>query len=709
MALHARIFKQALKVVFWTICFFAASCTEILAATCGPATSPGTAPPAWQTYCWIDMTSYNNATVMGAGQAFSISLSDGSVFAFTLKGTSTPTTSGLVAITPPSWTGSAVGNTAFLGIPNKPILYTSAAGTINLTMSAISITPPSGGVGSGQYKIVVADAESTNNGESLTYTTNGGAWTVVDQVNPISGAIYPTTTNTGTVFTETGVAGTVGAFIVGTQSPSSVSVQLVAGGLQGIMFAVQYATISTNKVIVGSRANTADQFTYGARTTSSSLNLAQATSTGAGLGPFGSAVATVATSVPTTIYEQMAAGSVSTLAQYSTSLSCTNANAGSPTVMPTNVAATSYNLAAFAYGDAISCTFTNTPLPATVALKKITLGAAGGAFSFTQTNLATNPPNITTASAGVAAPAAPTAVNVVALNTAVQITEAANATFTLTSATCSDANSALTGNPASFGASSGSVLTIPATNIRAAAQITCTLTNTATAPKITLQKTLSGTGRLNAADQFRLSVTGTGAPAAVNTTGSAAAITSAAINFNATAGSAYVLNETMAAGSVSALTSYIKTASCTNSNAAGTSVSGIISVPINITPAQGDGISCLITNAPAQPNLAIVKTASTASPVSVGQTIVYTYKVTNTGNVAVANVKVSDMHGTPAVLVASGAGGVTNETLTVPGPYGAAASTDSLANDGIWSSLAPGATAQFIYTHTVTQAEIDNG
>ena len=655
------------------------------------------------------MTSYNNALVMGAGQTFAITLSDGSVFNFTLTGTSAPTTTGLTAIAPPSWTGSAVGNTAFLGIPNKPILYTTAGGTVNLTMSAISITPPPGGTSSGLFKVVVADAESSNGGESLTYTTNGANWTIIDQVDPISGSTYPTITNTGTTFTETGVGGTVGAYIVGTQSPTTVTVKLVAGGLQGIMFAIQYATISTNKVISGGRGNSTDQFTYGAKTTSTSAVLSQTSSSGAGNGPFGASVATVSSSVPITVFEQMAAGSASQLAQYTTSLTCTNGNAGSPTVLPTNQAVTSYNITSFAYGDAIACTFTNTPIPATVAVRKITLGAPGGPFSFTQTNLASTPGNITTASAGVAAPASPTAINVTALATQVQITEALNATFTLTSATCVDANSALTGNPASFGSSTGAVVTIPAANVRPAAQITCTLTNTASAPTIKYQKAMGGTGRVAASDQFSLQATGTGAPAAQTTTGAGSTITSTGLSFTATAGSSYVLNEAMAAGSASVLTAYIRTAACTNSNTVGTNVSGITILPINLTPAQGDGISCVITNTPGTASLSITKSASTAGPVSLGQTIIYTYTVANNGTVSLNSVQVKDMHGSPAVQVAIGAGGVTNETLTVPGPLGAGASPDTTANDGVWTTLAPGATLQFKYTHTVTQAEIDHG
>jgi len=54
---------------------------------------------------------------------------------------------------------------------------------------------------------VAADGESSNQGESLAWTTNGANWVVLDQVPPITGNTYPTVTNTGTTFTETGVAG----------------------------------------------------------------------------------------------------------------------------------------------------------------------------------------------------------------------------------------------------------------------------------------------------------------------------------------------------------------------------------------------------------------------------------------------------------------------------------------------------------------------
>ena len=122
------------------------------------------------------------------------------------------------------------------------------------------------------------------------------------------------------------------------------------------------------------------------------------------------------------------------------------------------------------------------------------------------------------------------------------------------------------------------------------------------------------------------------------------------------------------------------------------------------------------TTIAAVPSLSIAKTfvltdlgGGTAGKADLSETITYTYVITNNGNVPMTAVQVNDMHGTPAVAVPLGAGGITSETLTTPGPWGAGASTNTTANDGIWDTLAPGASATFTWIHTVTQAEVDHG
>jgi hypothetical protein len=593
-----------------------ATATQLFAATCGPATGPGVNPPlSWQTYCWIDMSSYNQATVFGGGQAFAITLSDGSVLSFTLSGSSPGTTS-LVAVAAPAWSGAATGNSAFTGIPGTPILYTAAGGTVNLVLSNIKVTPPNGIVSTGQFKLVVADAESSNNGESLQFVTNGGAWTVVDQVPPTTGSIYPTVTGTGTsTFNVTGVAGTVGAYIMGSLSPTQVNVQLVAGGLQGVMLAVQYSTTVVNKTISGPRANAADQFTYGVKATTTSANLASQTSTGATAGPFVAAVATLSSGVTTTAYEQMAAGSVSNLGQYTTNLNCTNSNVGSPTALPSNQPVTSYNFGSTSYGDAINCTFTNTAKPANVTLKKITVGAIGGPFNFTTTNLSAAPAAISTTAVNTATPAAPTAATVTAFNTAVTFTETPAANFTATTASCTDANSAITNNPASFGALVGNVLTIPAANVVAAAQITCTFTNTVNTPNaatVAIQKITLG----SAGGPFTFTATNLNfAIPAISTSSAGTPYPTILAPISATTnGTAVAITETAATNFT------IQAASCTDTNFAasgnpstafGTLAGSVLTIPGTNIRTQAK-ITCTFTNIvnPAIPLVAIQKTTT---------------------------------------------------------------------------------------------------
>ena len=83
------------------------------------------------------------------------------------------------------------------------------------------------------------------------------------------------------------------------------------------------------------------------------------------------------------------------------------------------------------------------------------------------------------------------------------------------------------------------------------------------------------------------------------------------------------------------------------------------------------------------PELSVVKTADVTTDLSEGDVITYTYAVTNTGNVTVNNVMVSDVHSGTGALGAISPANVT--------------------------SLAVGGSADFTSTYTVTQADIDAG
>ena len=106
---------------------------------------------------------------------------------------------------------------------------------------------------------------------------------------------------------------------------------MVAGGLQGAMFALRYATISLNATLRAGRVDPADQFTYRISATASGTVLSSATSSGSGNGPFSPTSSFVTTPQSLTLERGHGTGSASPLSSYNPSLTCTNTASGSPT------------------------------------------------------------------------------------------------------------------------------------------------------------------------------------------------------------------------------------------------------------------------------------------------------------------------------------------------------------------------------------------
>jgi len=450
------------------------------AAPCYYATSQGTTGPAdWQTYCWLDLTSYNDTTARTAGgQNFSFTLPDGTVMSFNMRVSG----STAVSATSPSWTGAAIGNTAFLGIAGRPILYQTAAGTTTIQITGITLTPPSSGTVSA-YMFVGADGESSNGGETLRFQTNGGNWQLLDTAGPISGSTYPTASGEGTnSFNVTGANGNVGAYIVGSVSPTQVTTTLVGGGLQGTMFAVRFASIRLNTQISGARLNAADQFTFSINATSGGATLASGTSSGTGLGPFAAAALSSTAAIPLTLNQSMAAGSTSALAKYRSSLTCTKSTA-SATVMPTNVVTTSYNFGSLLFGDAVQCTFTETPFPHLTLTKALGSGGrqfAGDQFAMNINQGATVVATTTTTGTGTTVTNAATPQTQVAAGTAYTLGEAPSGTTDLgqytSSMLCTNAAASSTVLPTAAGGGvtpqMGDVISCIITNTKRAANAT---------------------------------------------------------------------------------------------------------------------------------------------------------------------------------------------------------------------------------------------
>ena len=184
--------------------------------------------------------------------------------------------------------------------------------------------------------------------------------------------------------------------------------------------------------------------------------LVGATTVASAVGNGGTGNTTVAANTAVTVSETGAGGT--SLANYVTTYSCTGGISGSGTsvsITPTP-------------GQAINCTFTNSRL-ATVTIVKQSNGSTGS-FSFTGgTNGLPATLNLDT---GTGNPKSSSAYAVTALNTATAITETVPAGWTLNAAatSCTDGSS-------TFGALVGGTLTIPAGNIAAGKNITCTFVN----------------------------------------------------------------------------------------------------------------------------------------------------------------------------------------------------------------------------------------
>ena len=174
---------------------------------------------------------------------------------------------------------------------------------------------------------------------------------------------------------------------------------------------------------------------------------------------------------------------------------------------------------------------------------------------------------------------------------------------------------------------------------------------------LTVQKDI--VGRVVPTDQFTMTITGGGVSGGNTgtTTGSSTGVQtspgSVAGPIVGIPGTSYTVTETPAIGTGTDLSNYATTWSCTNvpSPSSGVGTTFTLSFPQPIGNA-GASVVCTFTNTPA--SIAVTKTPNPSSTNAAGQTIVYSYAVTNSGPLPLTGVTVADTQTSPAGPLTSG-------------------------------------------------------
>ncbi|WP_426625741.1 DUF7507 domain-containing protein [Leifsonia sp. McL0607] len=636
-----------------------------------------------RTLCWLDMSAYSAAQAAAGGQQMQVKLPGGYTLTYDISQTGRT----LTATNFPTWRNAFLGRDdaavpgspgQYQGVAGRPALYQVATpvGDSRVSLTNISLTD-AGGNPIRAFAIVAADAESTDNGESIVFSSD----TPLRQIAPIGNAcpdqFSGLGTTTVTCLSRDGVLRT-GTAMLAADSPTTLTQNLLSGQIQGVAFGVLISKVVLNKT-VASRVSASDSFGLSV-TSHEGLQLATA-NTGTGTTATTDEVETIAAapSDPFTLAETSTAGSP--LTAYEQSWSCTR-NGSADASLPSGAAGSSAQVV-LGTGDLVDCTITNTALPASLSLQKQVgsvvdvngngLRDAGDqanyVFTVTNTgslpmeNIAVNDPSVgaVSCSATTLAPGATTncaAVNPYTFTSA----DVAAGSFTNTATA--------TGNPPGTSTvvtsnSSATTTTLEAANAGLAMTKSATPA-TAGAPGtvVTYDYAVTNTGNVDvsAMSIVESSFSGSGpAPAPV------CPVTALAPGTSTTCTATYTMTQAdFDAGSVT------NTARATALD------------PQNGTVDSPDS-SATVTMTPA-PAIELAKSVSPDDAASfvVGQQLTYSFVVTNTGSVTLTDVGITEQ-------AFSGTGGAVNPTCPASAP------------------IPPRGQVTCTATYTFTQADIDAG
>ncbi len=349
----------------------------------------GTGGPLAETICWIDMAQFDSTQAQSPqGQAMSVDLPGGLTMSFTAK--LAAGADGLRPLAPvafPTWSGTPIGNSAYVGTPGKPALYQvpgrNGGWLGEVTLDNISVShkgvPQTAG-----YAFVMADAESSNKYEGLRFTSTSP----ITQIANITPAGYQPACGaqlTGLDTTQVTCMGqgvrNAGDIVTSTQSPTRVSIALhndndpvgnVATTRQGMAFGVMFSKVQATKV-VESRYAPADQFTVSTTETSTGATIGTATTAGteAGVTTGESTILTQVEGTRVTFAEKISGDADATLDHYRTQWACTRNGTPVPADQLTASGTSPSVTLGVSVGDFVACTVTNTAKLGSVTWNKV--------------------------------------------------------------------------------------------------------------------------------------------------------------------------------------------------------------------------------------------------------------------------------------------------------------------------------------------------
>lgn len=250
-------------------------------ATNGSCVYAGTVASGLNNVCWLDMANFTAAKKRS--QSMRVKLSDSLTMKFNIKYTGGRT---LHSAAVPTWNKAAFGHYGYTGFPegSKPALYQntgSANTTSTVELADIKIVKADGSEITGNYSFMMADAESTNTNESISFTSSNKIEQVAQfpQQGDANYKNYAFGDQTFSADHKTVTGGGVstganpGIFLYKTKSPDTVSVTMrvndtgeIQAAIFGVLFSNAETTVTTNNAS-DTFAGEVESQTYGSEQT----------------------------------------------------------------------------------------------------------------------------------------------------------------------------------------------------------------------------------------------------------------------------------------------------------------------------------------------------------------------------------------------------------------------------------------------------------